>query len=227
MSDQSFESPHHHPRAAEDTRVLIVADPTGDLPAARREGHEVASLLRDKCKMRVDEFITSPMTKKDFLLSLKDYDLVHFAGHASHESSSPDESCLVFSDGEIQAFEIARFLASRSPAVVFLNACWSAEELRNPDSYSPMMRGLGRTFLYAGVTAFLGYLVPVPDDSATRFAISFYETLAQGQTIGEASRQARIQCRNPEVGNDLTWSSAVLYGDPAVRAIEVPRALLL
>jgi hypothetical protein len=227
MSDQSFESPHHHPRAAEDTRVLIVADPTGDLPAARREGHEVADLLRDKCKMRVDEFITSPMTKKDFLLSLKDYDLVHFAGHASHESSSPDESCLVFSDGEIQAFEIARFLASRSPAVVFLNACWSAEELRNPDSYSPMMRGLGRTFLYAGVTAFLGYLVPVPDDSATRFAIAFYQTLAQGQTIGEASRQARIQCRNPEVDNDLTWSSAVLYGDPAVRVIQVPPALLL
>lgn len=225
MSDQSFEPPHHHPRAAKDTRVLIVADPTRDLPAARREGDEVANLLRNKCGMRVDEFITSPMTKKDFLLSLKDYDLVHFAGHASHEASSPDESCLVFSDGEIQAFEIARFLAGRSPAVVFLNACWSAEELRNPDSYSPMMRGLGRTFLYAGVTAFLGYLVPVPDDSATRFAISFYEALAEGQTIGEAARQARILCRNPKITNDLTWSSAVLYGDPAVRVIEVTSVL--
>lgn len=224
MSDQTFEPPHHHPRTAADTRVLIVADPTRDLPAARREGHEVARLLRDKCGMAVDEFISTPITKKDFLLSLKDYDLVHFAGHASHESNSPDESCLVFEDGEIQAFEIARFLASRSPAVVFLNACWSAEELRNPESYSPMMRGLGRTFLYAGVTAFLGYLVPVPDDSATQFAISFYEALAQGQTIGESSRQARIHCRNPEMSNDLTWSSAVLYGDPAVRAIQVNSA---
>ena len=129
------------------------------------------------------------MTKKDFLLSLRDYDIVHFAGHASHDPSSPDESCLVLSDGEIQAFEIARFIASRSPAVVVLNACWSAEELRDPDSYTPMMRGLGRTFLFAGVAAFLGYLVPVPDDSATRFAGTFYEFLAQGQTIGESVRR--------------------------------------
>src|SRR5205085_6472194 len=101
-------------------------------------------------------------------------------------------------DGEIQAFEIGRFIANRSPAVVFLNACWSAEELRNSESYSPMMRGLGRTFLYSGVNAFIGYLVPVPDDSATRFAISFYEALIQGQTIGESLRRARIQCRNPK-----------------------------
>jgi CHAT domain-containing protein len=221
ISDQSFLPPRYHPRSAQDTRVLIVADPTSDLPAARREGREVAHLLRDKCAMLVDEFTTSGMTKKDFLLSLKDYDIVHFAGHATHHASSPDESCLVFSDGEIQAFEIARFIASRSPAVVFLNACWSAEELRDPDSYSPMMRGLGRTFLYAGVTAFLGYLVPVPDDSATHFAYSFYKALAQGQTIGESLRCARIHCRDPKVPDDLTWSSAVLYGDPAARAIDV------
>jgi CHAT domain-containing protein len=83
-----------------------------------------------------------------------------------------------------------------------------------------MMRGLGRTFLYAGVTAFVGYLVPVPDESATKFAVSFYEALAQGQTIGESVRRARILCRSCNGENDLTWSSAVLYGDPAARAID-------
>lgn len=221
ISDQTFAPPNRHPRAAKQTRVLIVADPTGDLPAARQEGGIVAALLRDQCGMRVDESPRSGMTKKDFLLSLRDYDIIHFAGHASHDPSSPDESCLVLSDGEIQAFEIARFIASRSPAVVFLNACWSAEELRDPDSYTPMMRGLGRTFLFAGVAAFLGYLVPVPDDSATRFAATFYESLAQGQTIGESVRRARIACRNSDNKQDLTWSSVLLYGDPAARTIDV------
>jgi CHAT domain-containing protein len=222
ISDQSFSPPQRQPRPARDTKVLIVADPTNNLPAAKREGREVAKLLRNQSGLCVDDFITGGMTKKDFLLSLKDYDIVHFAGHASHDASSPDESCLIFSDGEIQAFEIGRFIANRSPAVVFLNACWSAEELRDTDSYSPMMRGLGRTFLYSGVNAFIGYLVPVPDDSATRFAISFYEALIQGQTIGESLRRARIQCRNPKMSEDLTWSSAVLYGDPAIRIIDEP-----
>jgi CHAT domain-containing protein len=221
VSNQSFHPPRRRAQLPGSTRVLIVADPTSDLPAARREGREVGSLLRDKCGMTVDEFTTGGITKKDFLLCLQDYDIVHFAGHASHHASSPDESCLLFSDGEIQAFEIERFLPSRSPAVVFLNACWSAEELSNPDSYTPMMRGLGRTFLYAGVTAFLGYLVPIPDDSATHFAVTFYEALAQGQTIGESLRRARIQSRDPHVPDNLIWSSAVLYGDPAARAVAV------
>ncbi len=221
VSDQSFQPPRRHIQSAQNTRVLIIADPTGDLPAARQEGHEVGVLLRDRCGMQVDEFAAGGMTKKDFLLSVQDYDIVHFAGHASHHPSSPDESCLVFSDGDIQAFEIERFISTCSPAVVFLNACWSAEELMSPDSYTPMMRGLGRTFLYAGVTAFVGYLVPVPDESATHFAVTFYEALAQGQTIGESLRRARIHSRDPKWPENLTWSSVVLYGDPAARAIEV------
>ncbi|MET0645730.1 MAG: CHAT domain-containing protein [Pyrinomonadaceae bacterium] len=227
VSDQSFQPPRRHVQSAQNTRVLIIADPTGDLPAARQEGREVGVLLRDQCGMQVDEFAAGGMTKKDFLLSVQDYDIVHFAGHASHHPSSPDESCLVFSDGDIQAFEIERFISNCSPAVVFLNACWSAEELRNPDSYTPMMRGLGRTFLYAGVTAFVGYLVPVPDESATHFAVTFYGALAQGQTIGESLRRARIHSRDPKCPENLTWSSVVLYGDPAARAIEVdPMATL-
>jgi CHAT domain-containing protein len=221
VSDQAFVTPSRSPSCARDTKVLVVADPTGDLPAAKEEGQKVAVLLREKCGFQVDSFDGAALTKKDFLLSLKDYDIVHFAGHASHDTSSPDESCLLFSDGEVQAFEISRFLANRSPGVVFLNACWSAEELRDPNSYTPMMRGLGRTFLYAGVTAFLGYLVPVPDISATNFAISFYEAIAQGQTIGESQRRARIQCRDSKMPEDLTWCSSVLYGDPSARAIDV------
>lgn len=226
VSSQTFQRPRPRPKLAGSTRVLVVADPTNDLPAARREGREVRDLLRTRCGMTVDAFVTGGMTKKDFLLALQDYDIIHFAGHADHESKSPDESCLRFSDGEIQAFEIERFIATRSPAVVFLNACWSAEELRNPKSYTPMMRGLGRTFLYAGVTAFLGYLVPIPDDAATRFAMSFYESIAQGQTIGESLRRARIQSRDQTCPENVIWSSAVLYGDPSARAVQVDNSMI-
>ena len=226
VSSQSFQQPRPRPKLAGSTRVLVVADPTGDLPAASREGREVRDLLRTKCGMTVDAFVAGGLTKKDFLLALQEYDIIHFAGHADHESRSPDESCLRFSDGEIQAFEIERFIATRSPAVVFLNACWSAEELRQPKSYTPMMRGLGRTFLYAGVTAFIGYLVPIPDDAATRFAMSFYRSIAQGQTIGESLRRARIQSRDQTRPENVVWSSAVLYGDPSARAVQVDTSMI-
>ncbi|MBK9156394.1 MAG: CHAT domain-containing protein [Chloracidobacterium sp.] len=221
ISDHDFTPPRPAARLARNAKVLIVSDTMDDLPAAKEEGKAVSKLLGDECGMKVDEFTSHELSKKEFLLSLKDYDIVHFAGHAFHEESSPDESYIAFADGEIQAFEIARFITNRAPTVVFLNACWSAEEMRNPESYSPMMRGLGRTFLYAGVGAFIGYLIPVPDNTATHFAISFYTSIAQGQTIGEAIRQARIASRNLKADRDLTCLSAVLYGDPSVRAIDV------
>jgi CHAT domain-containing protein len=159
-----------------------VANPSGDLPAAEVEGVRVAELLRAN-GIRVTFLRGEEANKQNFLLALREHDLVHFAGHADHDAASPDESGLLMYDGPIQAFEIARFLRDPTPSVVFLNACWSAEEALDVDVHSPMMRGLGRTFMIAGVAAFLGYLVPVPDASATSFAVEFYGSLAVGHSI--------------------------------------------
>lgn len=223
VSDQNFVSARRASETLTGARVLIVANPTSDLPAAEDEGEQVARLFDGVRGVTIKHFCRSEMTKKDFLLSLGDYDIVHFAGHATHDARNPDESCLLFGDGEIKAFEIARFIGNKSPAVVFLNACWSAEELRRPDAYPAMIRGLGRTFIYAGVTAFLGYLVPVPDLSATALAVAFYGSLTGGQTIGESLRLARLELKDRAITNDLTWASAVLYGDPSVRIISPER----
>ncbi|MCA1790419.1 MAG: CHAT domain-containing protein [Thioalkalivibrio sp.] len=219
ISDQAATSFRNKAQAAQDMSALVVANPTGDLPAAEREGERIADLLQNQCGVRVDFARRDELTKEDFLLSLRSYDIVHFAGHARRDSANPDESCLLLCDGEVQAFEIARFLQHPTVAVVFLNACWSAQEAQHWDSYSPVMRGLGRTFIYSGVGAFIGYLVPIPDESATQFAIEVYSNLAAGRSIGESVRRARLTGREKDVG-DLTWASAVLYGDPAVRVFD-------
>jgi hypothetical protein len=220
VSDQPGPSGAPRTHRAPHASALVVANPTGDLPAAEREGEQVAKLLEESCGLRVDYFRRNEISKTDFLLALRRYDLVHFAGHADHDTSNPDESCLMLHDGPIQAFELARFLKEPVPAVVFLNSCLSAEESFNPAGFSPMMRGLGRTFLYAGVTAFLGYLVPIPDESATRFAVRFYSSLASGYSVGESVRRARIMGREHESPHDLTWASAVLYGEPSAIVFE-------
>jgi CHAT domain-containing protein len=219
VSDQSLPPQARVNRPPRKT-ALVVANPTGDLPAAEREGQIVARLLREQCGLTVDYFRGNEISKTDFLLALRDYNLVHFAGHAEHNSDNPDESCLILHDGAIQAFEIARFLKDPIPSVVFLNACLSSEEAFDPESYSPMMRGLGRTFLFGGVAAFLGYLVPIPDESATRFATEFYSSLAVGRSVGESVRRARILGRERDAVDDLTWASAVLYGEPSAVVFE-------
>lgn len=219
IANHSVSTPVARPRRIEGMKALVVSNPTMDLPSADDEGRRIVESLNKIGAIRVDHYSGRQISKKDLLITMREYDIVHFAGHASYDKDNPDESCIVVSDGEITAYEIAKFIAEESPAIVFLNACWSAEEYREPDAYPSMIRGLGKTFLYAGVSAFIGYLLPVPDDFAAEFAVTFYEQLRFGHTVGESLRRARVLSRKGSEPDDIMWSSAVLYGDPSAKLI--------
>jgi hypothetical protein len=193
--------------------ALVVSDPKGDLPGARTEGVKVASLLRAR-NLEVTHIDGSEATAERFALELKRHAIVHYAGHAWRDEQSPDESGLVLSDGYFEAFQLEGFFRFRPPALVFLNACSSASERSAARGYPAVMRGLARTFLTAGVTNFIGYLIPVSDDAATDLALYFYTHLTLRRSVGEALRRARVQVRENR-RNDPSWASAVLYGDPS------------
>jgi hypothetical protein len=208
-------TPVHHTARRASVKMLIVSDPTENLPGADREGVELASLLHDS--LDVVHLSGRAISRRDFLLGLEEFDIIHYAGHATSDSENPDESCLLFHDGAIRAFEIAGFLGKAAPQLVFLNACWSAAETARADVYPSLVRGLGRTFLFAGVGAYVGYLIPVADDAATQFAITFYRTLRDGFSIGESVRRSRVALARSSGWTDLTWASAVLYGSPEAK----------
>lgn len=210
------------PTAPSETKALVVADPTKDLPAAREEGRRVSQVLSSR-GLDVSFYYGDQLSKKEFLLALSEADLLHFAGHAQFDRSHPDESYLSLCDGKAHAFEIQRFLNSGAPSLVFLNACWSGEEARGAEAMSPMVRSLSRTFMFAGAAAFLGYVVPIPDTTATELAVDFYSGVALGLTIGESLRQARARGKLRSPGSDLTWASALLYGDPTLRLVDRSR----
>lgn len=201
-------------------RMLIVADPTGDLPQARQEGRLVSQLAK-KRRVYVKTLVANQATRTAFLKALSQYDIVHYAGHANYQRANPDQSYLKLRDGRVTAFEIERFTGPELPSVVFLNACWSAKELATPASYQSIVRGLSRTFLYSGVNTFLGSLLPIPDASAARMAVLFYEGLFAGYSVGEALRMARSTFVNESDPNDSAWATLLLYGDPTSRPIQV------
>ena len=194
-------------------RALVVSDPRSDLRGALDEGRSVASLLRAR-GIRVTQLEGDEATKQRFALELKRHDIIHFAGHASRDQANPDESCLMLADGAFQAFRMSGFFGPRPPMLVFLNACWSASERSAERGYPTMMRGLGRTFIFAGVPNFIGYLIPVSDRLATILALNFYSHLVVGRTVGDALRRGRIELRERFGDSDPAWASAILYGDP-------------
>ena len=112
--------------------------------------------------------------------------IFHYAGHASGstlqlESHRGEESA--HSEG------IAGLLGqSNSLDLVFLNGCATYGQVE--------------TLLDKGVKAVIATSVAINDNKAYKFSIKFYETLAKGQTIGDAFEAAKsflIQLGNAPV----------------------------
>jgi CHAT domain-containing protein len=160
--------------------------------------------------------LQGPLDERDQVIdSLRDgqFQLLHFATHGSFNGGNADQSELTLADGSLTPADLMggdlRGLRTRRP-LVFLNACHSGQ-------VGLSLTGLGgwadKFFREARASAFVGTLWEVSDNLAAEFARSFYTALAEGKTLGEALRTARLQIREKEKANP-TWLAYALYGDP-------------
>ncbi|MGH8907773.1 MAG: CHAT domain-containing protein [Egibacteraceae bacterium] len=209
--------------------LLLYADANGKLKDAHREVEEIKRRLEvhDKWGDLVDftlkkgEEVTGRVLNR--LLRDGEFDVIHYAGHATYDKEKPGLSGLLLHDKEMFfAQKIQRLLAGQP--LVFLNACESSRTANEQDgrstSYMGMpAQGLSSAFVYGGAMACIGSLWPVFDDQAADFAIKFYGYLIDGLPAGEALRLARVELKEtcPE---QITWASYVLYGDPTYRLEE-------
>jgi hypothetical protein len=203
-------------------RVLLVVNPTSDLGATASELEAVMTLESgtDKYKVKVDVLEQADATKKRFkeAVATSDYDIIHFAGHASFNPSSPERSALRFADGRLEADEIHTLDWPDAPGFVFNSACGSgrAGGGRRLVGKKNRANGLAAAFLAAGVGGYAGYFWPVTDVGASLFAHTFYEAAFRHENIGLGFMEARQETFQ-QLGDkkDLTCFSAVLFGDAA------------
>lgn len=207
------------------TKVLLVHSEANEpLPKARTEIERIKARLE---KMEPQPIITlmsgSDVTSSRLTdeLSLGNYDVIHYAGHAGFDAVHPHLSYLLLSSGEQFRAERVQRLLEGHP-VVFLNACESTRAAPQvtglpTGSTVAQAQGLGSAFVYGGAQACVGSLWPVFDDTAADLAVWFYEYLIdKRQRVGEALREARR--RSHDAKNDaITWAAYALYGDPAYR----------
>lgn len=213
--------PRVHSENRGQLRVLVIGNPTDDLPATVAEAQAVTQLFQTYPSamgpIQVDTFIGSAeASAEDFVLRITNskYDLIHYAGHASFNRERPALSGLHFDDGAVYAEELEHNLNSR--AFLYLSACEGAVATTGTVGigyYGDLMEGLAVNALLGGAMGCLGPLWEIPDDLASAFAIKFYQELLHGQPIGEALRLARLFIRDLAPESDI-WASWVLYGEP-------------
>jgi len=202
-------------------RILLVVNPTEDLPGAEQEGKRLMKLFSEKGRSVRVNTLRGPEATYETLLrefSSGQYDVLHYAGHAVFDPYNLERSgILCHGRRRLTGAELAGI--SQLPSLVIFNAC-EAGRVRKvaPMAVLPRLElpreiveniGLAEAFLRGGVANYLGTYWPVGDDAATAFATAFYEGLGGSQTLGESLRLGRNAVRR--LGSP-DWADYVHYG---------------
>ncbi|MFA5260536.1 MAG: CHAT domain-containing protein [Candidatus Omnitrophota bacterium] len=208
------------PRIAElPLKMLVLADPVGDLPEARTEAFNIRQVLdREEDLFEVTTKIKHITT--DYVVkNIRDYDVLHLAGHNEYNFEDPVKSGWTLDDGVLRAVDIIQMRGGAPlPLLVFANACKSANVLPPKMVISDTERAfcsIANAFLYTGVKHFLGTLMEIPDQVAAEFSREFYLQISNGKPVGAAVREARLRLLQPPGEDTVFWATYVLYGDPS------------
>ena len=199
-------------RRAKEFNVLLVVNPTGDLPGAVLEGERVAAMLTRVEGAGITAIRGADATRARLLAEFRsgDYDAIHYAGHAWFDPAAPASSGILCAGGRVLSGADLAAMDS-VPALVFYNACESGR-LRatvNPLRQLDRSVGFAEAFLRGGVANFIGTWWPVADEAAGAFAAALYGDLARGESIGVALNVARAAVRALPSAD---WANYLHYG---------------
>lgn len=200
--------------------MLLVVNPTRDLPGAEREGKRILEILGGEPAARIDVLRGADATRAALEKAFRSgtYDVIHYAGHAFFDAADPGNSGILCA-GQVVLSGRDLVGLGNVPALVFFNACEAGRVRRAPARGSPAaptMReridrnvGLAEAFLRGGVANYVGTYWPVGDDPAKLFAERFYKGLMNGQSIGAALVASRKAVW--ETGS-VDWADYIHYG---------------
>lgn len=204
-------------------KMLILADPRGDLKNAYDEGLQIRDFM-DRQNDLVNVSLRSENISSEYIQAkFRYFDVVHYAGHADYDANNPGESGWRLSDGVMTARTFRQMSGTAiMPALVFSNACQSARttEWGIKTHFHDDIFGMANSLILAGVKHYVGTFWEILDEPSKCFARDFYKYLLTGHSTGEAMRLARMASINAYGEETIIWASYLLYGDPTFNYVE-------
>lgn len=211
---------------AENLRMLILANPNGDLKSAYTEGLNIKNQFNHKVKKVAVDFKSTNIDKNYVKKNISDYDILHYAGHCEFDKREDKSSGWVLSDGVLKVADILKMgQSSNLPALVFSNACHSAQVSPHliDSEYQRANYGMASAFLFAGVRHYIGSIRKIEDNASLVFAKEFYSKLISGVSVGESLRLSKLKLVKEYGLASLHWVNYLLYGDPGFVFFKVHR----
>jgi CHAT domain-containing protein len=143
-------------------------------------------------------------------VAVKPYDVIHFIGHGEFDDKTGLGYLVFENENEgvrtVDSQVLQQILCRRGIRLMFLNACETGK-----GGSANFIRGVAPALVAAGVPAVVANQFSVLDVTATDFASHFYWALAQGQTIGDAAREARVAVNYSISGEAIDWAVPVVF----------------
>ncbi|MCH9649332.1 MAG: CHAT domain-containing protein [Deltaproteobacteria bacterium] len=191
------------PRSSE-TNALILGDPAGDLPGARREAHWVAAWL-------AVEPLIGPSASSSALKGATRARILHLA---THTGLGPGGPWLSLGDGRMEA---ARLVDERISASLVVLAGCSSGARRGKGIWG----SLAASFLAAGSETVVASLWSVEDAATQRFIQEFYRQ--EGSNFPGAAL-AKTQRRWIAAGEEASsWAPFIVIGSGSVPVSKLPQ----
>ncbi|KPA13592.1 CHAT domain protein [Candidatus Magnetomorum sp. HK-1] len=203
-------------------KMLMVSNSVKELPNAVKEGKKIRDIF-DCIDQRHEYILTSQKTDlslAELKEQLRDYDFIHYAGHAEYIKEKSSESGLKCTDGIFKASDVKKMENSAAmPLIIFSNACQSARlqainwEHHEDPNIQNNAAGLATAFTMRGVKHYIGTYWEIQDKPGRHFSELFYNEFINNKPIGEIIHHTRklFQKRFPK---DISWISYIFYGDP-------------
>jgi hypothetical protein len=143
-------------------------------------------------------------------VSPEPFDVVHFIGHGDFDTKNGVGYLAFENENEglqtVDSQILQQILCRRDIRLLFLNACETGK-----GGAANFIRGVAPALVAGGVPAVVANQFSVLDVSATAFARHFYWALAQGQSIGDAAREARVAVNYSISGEAIDWAVPVVF----------------
>ncbi len=179
--------------------ALLVADPQGDLAAARQEASVVAAAVRTwKPGWTLKPLEGTAARAEDVRAALPDAGLFHYAGHGTFAGFAGWDSVLPLADGS--SLTLGDLLAlPRAPAWVLLSSCDAA---RSSEQAPGEGIGLAHAFLLAGSQFVIAATREVPDRTARDLLSELYRGWQPGVDLPREFQRAQQICSHSHSASD-------------------------
>jgi CHAT domain-containing protein len=180
----------------------------GAIPATEQEVKNIVKIFPS-----VTELVDRSFTKSSTKTSTSSHTIIHLATHGSFNIGTPDESFLIFGDGDRLTLREIETWALKGVDLVVLSACETGVGGKLGDGTEVL--GLGYQFQNAGARAVIASLWTVDDGGTQKLMDAFYANLKKGVSATESLRLAQvalIQGGEP-FDHPYFWSAFFLIGN--------------